>query len=163
MKEFLVIGQITKAHGLKGEVKVLSLTDDLKRFKKLKSVFIDGAEKNIEGCKLQGDRAILKIEGIDTVEATAKYKGKYLSIHRSEGIQLEEDEYYIADLIGCTVFDELGVELGNVYDVLATGSNDVYWVKNGKEEVLIPALGDIVISVDIESSKIIIKPVSEWM
>ena len=74
---------------------------------------------------------------------------------------MPEDSYYVADLIDCKVFDTEGEELGTVYDVIETGSNDVYWVK-GKKEVLIPALKEIVVKVDIENNEIIIKPVNVW-
>ena len=161
MKEFMSIGQITKPHGVKGEVKVFSLTDSLEEFTTLKKVYIDGVERKITSCKLQTDRAILKIEGIDSMDEAEKYRNKYLKIHREDAKELPEDSYYIADLIDCKVFDTEGEELGTVYDVIETGSNDVYWVK-GKKEVLIPALKDIVVKVDIENNEIIIKPVNVW-
>ncbi|ARC85678.1 16S rRNA processing protein RimM [Clostridium argentinense CDC 2741] len=161
MKEFMSIGQITKPHGVKGEVKVFSLTDSLEEFTALKKVYIDGVERKITSCKLQTDRAILKIEGIDSMDEAEKYRNKYLKIHREDAKELPEDSYYIADLIDCKVFDTEGEELGTVYDVIETGSNDVYWVK-GKKEVLIPALKDIVVKVDIENNEIIIKPVNVW-
>lgn len=161
MKEFMSIGQITKPHGVKGEVKVFSLTDSLEEFTALKKVYIDGMERKITSCKLQTDRAILKIEGIDSMDEAEKYRNKYLKIHREDAKELPEDSYYIADLIDCKVFDTEGEELGAVYDVIETGSNDVYWVK-GKKEVLIPALKDIVVKVDIENNEIIIKPVNVW-
>ncbi len=161
MKEFMSIGQITKPHGVKGEVKVFSLTDSLEEFTALKKVYIDGVERKITSCKLQTDRAILKIEGIDSMDEAEKYRNKYLKIHREDAKELPEDSYYIADLIDCKVFDTEGEELGTVYDVIETGSNDVYWVK-GKKEVLIPALKDIVVKVDIENNEIIIKPVNAW-
>lgn len=161
MKEFMSIGQITKPHGVKGEVKVFSLTDSLEEFTTLKKVYIDGVERKITSCKLQTDRAILKIEGIDSMDEAEKYRNKYLKIHREDAKELPEDSYYIADLIDCKVFDTEGEELGTVYDVIETGSNDVYWVK-GKKEVLIPALKDIVVKVDIGNNEIIIKPVNVW-
>jgi len=163
MEEFMSVGKIGKTHGLKGEVKVFSLNDDLERFKTLKSVYIDGQIRKVEGCKLQHDRGILKIEGIDSIEQAELYRNKFLMVKREDAVELEEDSYYVADLIGCFVYDDAGVELGKVFDVLHTPGNDVYWVKgNNKEEVLIPVLKDIVVSVDIESHKIVIKPVKEW-
>jgi 16S rRNA processing protein RimM len=84
-------------------------------------------------------------------------------IKREDADELPEDSYYIADLIGCAVVDTEGNDLGKVFDVIETGSNDVYWVKGeGKKEVLIPALKDIVVEVDIMNSKITIKPVNVW-
>lgn len=163
MKEFMSVGQISKPHGIRGEVKVISLMDSLEEFRGLKKVFIDGEIREITSVKLQNDRAILKIEGIDTVEMAERYRNKYLMINREAAKKLEEGTYYIADLIGCTVVDTEDKELGQVFDVIQTGSNDVYWVKGkGKEEVLIPALKDIVVSVDVENSKIVIKPVHVW-
>ncbi|MCM1991092.1 ribosome maturation factor RimM [Oceanirhabdus seepicola] len=162
--ETLVIGMITKAHGIRGEVKVMPLTDDLKRFKKLKTVLIDGKEVVVEGVKLQSTKAILKLEGFNKIEDTVVLRDKYISVNREEAVQLEEGEYYVADLIGCMVFDENGLQLGQIYDVISTGSNDVYWVKDDKKkDVLIPVLKEIVLSVDIASEKIIIKPIKEWM
>jgi len=161
MKDFMSVGQIGKTHGLKGEVKVFSLTDTLERFKKLKSVYIDGEIRKIEGCKLQADKAILKIEGIDSIEQAETYRNKYLMVKREDAVKLSEDSYYVADILECSVFEENGEELGKVFDVLNTPGNDVYWVK-GKKEVLIPVLKDIVVSVDIEKHIIIIKPVKEW-
>jgi len=162
MEKFLTVGQIINTHGLKGELKIYPLTDDLRRFRKLEKVFIDGTEKKVVWCKLQTDKVILKLEGIDSIEQAQKYKDKYLEIKREDAVPLEEGSYFVADLIGCTVYDTEGKNLGVVYDVLKTGSNDVYWIKEGKE-LLIPALRDIVLEVDVEHSKIVIKPVETWM
>ncbi|MEG0772293.1 ribosome maturation factor RimM [Clostridium sp.] len=163
MKEFMSVGQISKPHGIRGEVKVISLMDSLEDFRELDEVFIDEKRIKITEVKLQKDRAILKIEGIDTVEAAERYRNKYLMIKREDAKDLPEDTYYVADLIGCTVLDTDGKNLGKIYDVIQTGSNDVYWVKGeGKAEVLIPVLKDIVVNIDINSSEILIKPVNVW-
>ncbi|MBX4269371.1 ribosome maturation factor RimM [Clostridium estertheticum] len=162
MKDFMSVGTIGKTHGLKGEVKVFSLTDSLERFKKLKNVYIDGEIRKVEGCKLQADKAILKIEGIDTIEQAETYRNKYLMVKREDAVKLTKGSYYVADLLDCAVFEEgSDEELGKVFDVLNTPGNDVYWVK-GKEELLIPVLKNIVVSVDINKRIIIIKPVKEW-
>lgn len=162
MKDFMSVGQIGKTHGLKGEVKVFSLTDNLERFKKLKNVYIDGEIRKVEGCKLQADKVILKIEGIDSIEQAETYRNKYLMVKREDAIKLPVGSYYVADLLDCSVFEEGGEEeLGKVFDVLNTPGNDVYWVK-GNKEVLIPVLKNIVVSVDIDKCIIIIKPIKEW-
>ncbi|HAK41883.1 MAG TPA: 16S rRNA processing protein RimM [Clostridium sp.] len=163
MRELMSVGQITKPHGVRGEVKVFSLTDSLERFRELDRAYIDDKEVNITSVKLQKDRAILKIEGIDSIEEADLYRNKYLQVKREDAIKLPEGSYYVADLMDCYVYDTDGEELGKVYDVIATGSNDVYWVKSeGKEDVLIPVLKTIVEEVDIENNKIIIKPVKVW-
>lgn len=161
MEEIFKIGKIINTHGIKGEVKVYPLTDDVKKFKKLKNVLIDGKERTIVGVKFQKDRVILKIEGIDTMNDAETYKEKYIEIFRSSEPQLDEDTYYIVDLIGCDVFDTDDVELGKIFDVISTPSNDVYWIKEPKE-LLIPVLKDIVLDIDINNKKIVIKPVRQW-
>ncbi|ERI92889.1 16S rRNA processing protein RimM [Clostridiales bacterium oral taxon 876 str. F0540] len=161
MKEFMTVGQIINTHGVHGELKVYPLTDDIRRFRKLKKIFIDGIENSIAWCKLQNDKVIIKVEGIDSIEMAQKYKNKYIEIPRTEAVPLNEGEYFIADLIGCKVLDENGKELGSVYDVIQTPSNDVYWVK-GNTEILVPALKTIVSSIDVIRAEIVIKPVEVW-
>lgn len=161
MKKFLTIGEITKPHGIKGEVKVFPLTDDIQRFKKLKRVFIDGQEVRVSYVTVGHDRAILRLEGVDSVEEAEKLRKKLLVVPREEAVKLEEGAYFIEDLKDCTVYDEEGLELGKVAEVIQTGSNDVYWIKKPKE-LLIPAIRDVVLSVDVEAEKIIIKPVRVW-
>ena len=161
MKDILRVGKIVNTHGLRGEVKVIPLTDDPKRYNELDFVLIDGIERKIQGCKYQKDRVIVKIEGINTIEEAEKYKNKYMEIPREYAVPLEEDTYYIADIIGCTVFDTNGKDLCEVYDVIQTKNNDVYWIRKPKE-LLIPVLLEIVTDIDIENRKITIKPVGEW-
>ncbi|EEH98160.1 ribosome maturation factor RimM [Clostridium tertium] len=161
MRDILRVGKIVNTHGLKGEVKVIALTDDPKRYNDLDFVLIDGVERKIQGCKFQKDRVIVKIEGIDSIEEAEKYKNKYMEIPREYAVPLEEDTYYIADIIGCNVYDTEGKSLGEVYDVIQTKNNDVYWIRKPKE-LLIPVLLDIVTDIDVENRKITIKPVGEW-
>ena len=161
MRDILRVGKIVNTHGLKGEMKVMPLTDDPKRYNDLEFVLLDGKEVKIESRKYQKDRVILKLEGINSIEEVERLKNKYLEIPRDYAVELEEDTYFIADLIGCRVFDTEGKDLGEIYDVLQTKNNDVYWIKKPKE-LLIPVLLDIVLDINIEDRKITIKPVGEW-
>lgn len=161
MSEFLRVGKIVNTHGLKGEMKVMSLTEDPRRFDDLEYVLIDGVERKIQGCKYQKDRIIVKIEGVDTIEEAEKYKTKVMEIPREHAIELEEDCYFIADLIKCYVYDTNGKELGKIDEVIQTKSNDVYWIKSPKE-LLIPVILDVVLDIDIDNKRITIKPVGEW-
>lgn len=161
MKDILRVGKIVNTHGLRGEVKVIPLTDDPKRYNDLEFVLIDGVERKIQGVKYQKDRVIVKVEGINSIEEAEKYKNKYMEIPREYAVPLEEDSYYIADIIGCTVYDTNGKDLGKIFDVIQTKNNDVYWIKKPKE-LLIPVLLEIVTDIDVENKKITIKPVGEW-
>ncbi|MBM6836962.1 16S rRNA processing protein RimM, partial [Clostridium saudiense] len=147
MSELLKVGKIVNTHGLRGEVKVMALTDDPRRFDELEYVLIDGKEVKVEGCKYQKDRIIVKLEGIDKVEEAEKLKNKFMEIPRELAVELEDDCYFLADLRECTVFDTDGKEIGEVYDIIQTKNNDVYWIRKPKE-VLIPALQDIVTEIN---------------
>ena len=161
MEDRITIGEIINYHGLKGELKVYPLTDNITRFRKLKKVFIDNEERNIVWCKFQVDKVIFKIEGIDSIDEAIKYKHKYLEISRRDAVQLSEGSYFISDIIGCNVIDSNNIEIGKVIDILKTGSNDVYQVK-GTKDVLIPALKTIVEKIDIINKVIVIKPIEVW-
>lgn len=161
MREFITIGQIINTHGLNGELKVYPLTDDIRRFRKLKEVYINNGLRKIVWCKLQADKVILKVEGIDTIEEAQKLKNIYVEVKRENAVELTEGEFFIADIIGCTVYDENKIEIGTVFDVIQTPSNDVYWVK-GKNEILIPALKDIVLNISVDKKEVIIKPLEVW-
>ena len=162
MKQFISIGQIINSHGIHGELKVYPLTDDVRRFKSLKRVFIDNNEKKVVWCKFNNDKVILKIEGIETIEDALCLKNKYIDVLREDAVSLKEGTYYIADLIGCTVYDTDKKELGKISEVLQTGSNDVYWVKGNNGDLLVPALKSVVVSIDTEKEEVYIKPEVEW-
>lgn len=155
MEDFFRVGVISSMHGVHGEVKVFPTTDDVKRFKKLKEVLLDTGKERIplaiEGVKFFKQFAIIKFKGYNTIEAVQGYKGRELWIPREQALPLEEDEYYISDLIGLSVVSDMGEQLGELTDVLQTGANDVYVVKmtDGKE-ALFPAIAECVKCVDLE-------------
>ena len=161
MEDLLVVGQIINTHGLRGEMKVMPLTEDMRRFDYLEYVILKGKKGKVEGVKYFKDKVILKLEGINSIEEAEKLKRTYLEIEREDAIELEEDEYFIVDLVGCTVVDTEGFEYGKIKDVIQTPSNDVYWVQ-GKKEVLVPVLKDIVLDINMDEKLITIRPSGEW-
>jgi len=163
MVRYLKIGQIINTHGIKGEVKVYPLTDDPKRFDDLNFVFFKKGEEfekvNVEGVKYFKNLVILKLEGINDMNTAEKLKNIFIYIDRENAVKLPEDTYFIADLIGMTVYDiDSNQKLGTIISVFSTGSNDVYEIKleNGKI-ILIPAIKDVVKEVDIENAIMKIK------
>ena len=151
MEDLLQVGAITQTHGIRGEVKVFPLTDDVSRFKKGISLVLDlGREKRdleVESVKY----VILKFKGYDNINEIEKFVKKNLYVTRENAVKLKKDEYFIADLIGMTVIKEDGTELGSISDVLQTGANDVYVVALADGgEVLLPAIKDCILSVDME-------------
>lgn len=155
MEQFLQVGVISSTHGIRGEVKVFPTTDNAERFKTLKNVILDAGREQIsleiQNVKFFKQFVILKFKGIDNINDIEMYKGKSLLVSREDAVELEEDEYYIADLIGMKVLTDDGEE-GILSDVMETGANEVYVVDfNSLGEVLIPAIHDCILEVDVEN------------
>ena len=158
MEDMLRVGVITSPHGVRGEVKVFPTTDDAARFKTLKQVVLDTGKETIsleiEHVKFFQNMVILKFKGYDNINDIEKYRSKDLLIRREQAVELEEDEYFIADLIGLAVVTDAGEALGTVKDVMETGANDVYIVemKDGRE-LLLPAIGDCILDVNLDEGR----------
>lgn len=158
MEDFFQVGIITTAHGVHGEVKIYPTTDDAKRFKKLKTVYIDNGKKkelkNVTSVKFFKQFVIMKIEGIDTMDDALSYKNAKLLVERKDAVKCEKDEYFIADLIGILVYDDKGNKVGVLTEVYRTGANDVYEITTEEEKtVLLPAIKDCILSVDLKEGK----------
>ena len=158
MEELLQVGVITSTHGVRGEVKVFPTTDDPERFKTLKHVLLDtGREKKpleIQGVKFFKQFVILKFKGIDNINDIERYKRCPLLVERKDAVALEEDEYFIADMIGIQVVTEDDEPFGTLKDVMETGANDVYVIDTEEHgEVLVPAIRECILDVDIENQK----------
>ena len=161
MEDKLQVGVIASTHGVKGEVKVFPTTESASRFLELKNVSLDVGDGfldlEITGVKFFKQFAILKFKGIDSINGIEKYKGRGLFIDRKEGLFLEEDEYYTADLIGIKVRTENGEDFGILREILETGANDVYVVETDRYgQVLLPAIRECILNVDIEEGVMII-------
>lgn len=158
MEDLLKVGVITTTHGVWGEVKVYPTTEDAQRFQDLDYVLLDTGKDmrrlDIQRVKFFKNLAILKFQGIDNINDIEPYKGRDLWIPREEGLELEEDEYYIADLLDMEVYLEDGSKFGILKDVMETGANDVYVVQTAEgKEVLLPAIKDCILDVDVEQNK----------
>lgn len=161
MEDLLKVGVITTTHGVRGEVKVYPTTDEPERFLDLEYVLLDTGKElrrlDIKNVRFFKNLVILKFDGIDNINDIEKYKGKRLLVDREHAVKLKKDEYFIADMIGMHVFTEDGAEFGTLRDVLETGANDVYIIDttDGKE-VLVPAIKQCILNVDIEEQKMTI-------
>ena len=155
MTELYQVGAITQTHGIRGEVKVFPMTDDVSRFKNMKEQILDTGKEQIvlevTSARPQKNLVILKFKGIDNINDVEKYKGCGLFVTKENRVKCKKDEYFIADLIGLRAIDEEGEAFGTISDVIQTGANDVYVVttKQG-EEVMIPAIKDCILEVSVE-------------
>ena len=161
MEQLLQVGVITQTHGVHGEVKVFPTTDDPERFLDLEYVFLDtGREKKkltIQSVKFFKQFVILKFKGINNINDIEKYKRCSLLVDRENAVELEEDEYFIADMIGMNVLTEDGEIFGTLKDVIETGANDVYVINSKKHgEVLIPAIKECILDVNVKEGKMLV-------
>lgn len=155
MEQFFHVGTITSPHGVRGDLKVYPTTDDPERFLDLEKVILrkkaggSGEEtRKVSNVRFLKNMVILHLEGIPDRNTAELYRQCELYVPREEAVPLDEDEYYIADLIGMEVYREEG-RLGTLRDVMQTGANDVYVVDSPEYgEVLIPAIKACIINVD---------------
>ncbi|MCD7826502.1 MAG: ribosome maturation factor RimM [Clostridiaceae bacterium] len=160
MENFFRVGVFANTHGIHGEIKVFPTTDDPKRFEWLKKVYLDtGKEKiklEVSKVRFQKNMVLVKFQGIDNINDIEKYKGMDLLVDREDALPLDEDEYYLADIIGAEVFTEDGTSFGVLRDVLETGANLVYVVEHDGKEVLLPVIPDCVKQILVEEKKVIV-------
>ena len=161
MQEYFEIGQIVNHFGIKGMVKVMPYTDDITRFKDLKSVYVAIRQTQkqymIEEVKYHKNVVLLKFKGIDKVEDAENLRNGILKVERKDAAKLEEGSYYIADLIGMQVYTDEGNILGILEDIYNTGSNDIYVVKTeDHRQILLPAIKDVIKEISLEENKIVV-------
>ena len=155
LNPYLMIGEITKPQGVRGEVKVRPCTCDPDRFEGLETVYIekDGgyAPLRVAVNRIGGDAVFMNIEGVADRGAAEKLRGTLLYIDRAHAVELDEDSTFLCDLYGLRGVDDSGRELGRLTEVMQPGGNDVYVFKGPLGEVLVPALKSVVLKVDLEA------------
>ncbi len=152
------LGKIVKAVGIKGEVKLLSFSDDPHRFSKLNYLIIDENESKLENARVKDRQPIIKIEGIDDRNNAEESIGKLVYIWEKDLEELPPGQYYIKDLIGCIVIDEALGELGFVEDVLTDRPQQLYKVKSEKYgEILFPWVKEFIVEVELNEKRIVVK------
>jgi len=152
--ETVQVGKIVNTHGLKGEVKVFSFSDEPERFKLFKKVIVKQGsttvEYKIESVKVIKNTAVLQLTGILNIDMAESLKGSLVFVDEIDVPILPDDCFYVKDLIGCEIMDSEVGTLGVISDVVSTGSNDVYIVKRPeKADLLVPALKSVVKNVDL--------------
>ncbi len=156
----ILIGKISNVHGIKGEVKIYPYTDDLDNFCKRKILYSDSEltnEYKVVRARVHKNMIIAKLSGIDDVESALKLKNSDIYIDKSSLEKLDEDTYYIDDLIGMDVIDDENVIIGKITYVFNNGANDVYEVKTLSNDVIyLPAIHDVIKKIDIVANKMYI-------
>ena len=157
MNDKLKIGLIGKPHGIKGEMRVTPLTDDPARFKRLKKVIIKDKIYGVSGARVAADAVYLSLSGVTDRNAAELLRGEFLLVERSDALPLEENSYFIADIIGCKIVTETGEFLGDVKEV-TSAKTDYFTAINADGKTLrFPFLKDTLVKVDIPAKTITVK------
>lgn len=161
LKAFLETGKIVGTHGIRGTLRVQGWCDSSDFLQQFKYIYTDssGTEKyEIKTVKSHGNVILIDLKGIDTIEKAETLRNKVIYISRKD-VMLPEDRYFVADLIGCTVIDaDTEKRLGILTEVSETGANDVWHITEDGQEYLVPAIDEVIISVDVIAEKIVLRP-----
>jgi len=158
--DFMTIGQILAPWDTKGKLKVKVITDFPQRFAPSSTVYINRQPMTIDSTEWHKGEVIIKLNAVDSIEAARQLKRQPIEIHHSQLYSLPEGQYYHFQLIGLEVWTTQGELLGNITEVLTAKSNDNYVVKGNGGEVLIPAIEDVVKSIDLNKGCIVIEAIS---
>lgn len=161
---YLVLGEVLRPHGIRGELRIRLLTDYPERIAKLKTVYLaDKPEPEtvvpyeVQGMRMNGDYGLLRLKGITTREEADRLRALYLLVDLPNAVPLEEGEFYLYQLIGMKVETVEGEAIGTLVEVLETRANDVYIVDSPNYgEVLIPVTPETIVKTDVEAGKVIV-------
>lgn len=153
---FLVIGEVVKPHGVRGEIRVAPHTDDPQRFRLLERVFV-GREKpepvGVTAVRFHQGFVLLKLDGVTTRDAAEALRGVWLQVPEEDAIALEEDEYFLFELEGLQVFTDTDELLGELVEVIETKANNVFVVRGERGEVLLPDIDEVVQEIDFDHGR----------
>ncbi|HKX19175.1 MAG TPA: ribosome maturation factor RimM [bacterium] len=161
-----MVGEVTRPHGVRGAVRVLPITDFPERLLRLREVaLVQGGRVRtvaVESAEASGRFVVMKLAGVDTPDEAVSLRGATLEVPAAEAVPLPPGQFYIFQVVGLRARSPAGDALGEVVDVLRTGSNDVYVVRApGGAETLYPAVEGVIESIDLEAGEVVVRP-PEW-
>ena len=155
MQDYLHVGKIINVHGIRGEVKVLPLTDDPERFFSLDKVYVKKNDSfyplTVSKVRIHKNHILILFNEVFNRDQAEELKGYFMAIERKDAIKLSENQYFIGDLIGIEVYSIKNEKIGRIKDILQTGPTDIYVIQTEAKEILVPALKEIFREIDIEN------------
>lgn len=158
---YTLVGVITNTHGIKGNVKVFPYTFDVNRFEEYGHVYLGESKElvNINKVSYFKNLVILEFKEYSDINDVMKFKDSRIYIKSDDEAILPEGNYYLSDILGCSIYNEAKEFLGTVKEIVQGASNDVYIVESDSLRGLIPAVNEFIINVDIDKKEIIISPI----
>lgn len=163
LRDLVAVGRIGSTHGVRGQLRLHSYSGNLETLQSAKQITLKLAggelrQYRLERAVLHSSRILLTIKDINDIDAASQLTGSELLVRQDQLPETDDNEYYWKDLIGLSVATKEGVHLGKLTQIMETGANDVYLVKDGRREYLIPAIADVIHAVDLASGTMIITP-----
>lgn len=157
-QDTLLVGEVARPQGIRGELKVKPYTDDASRFLDIRTVLTDdGRTVQVLSARVQGDLVYLRLEGVSDRNEAERWRGRKLYVRREDAVPLGPDQWFIADLLDCRVEDDAGTPLGRLTDVLQNGAVDVFVITSEKGDTLVPARKALIERVDIDAGVIVVR------
>jgi len=161
--ELVLLGKVAATHGIRGQLAVVSFSGEFSTILSLPAVLLKGPENRMESFEVERaavhrNRVLLTLKGFTNINEVLHLVGREFFARRDQLPPLDEGEFYWCDLIGLSVTTDEGETLGRIAEIIDTGSNDVYVVRGGAKEYLIPALEDIVVNVDLDQGIMTVSP-----
>ena len=157
---YLLLGEIVRPQGIRGEVKVKHYTDDPYRFEELETVFFKRGNEyqpvGVTGARVQKDDVYLTLEGVEDRNEAEKLRGMELWVDRENAVELDEDSVFIADILGAKAYDTKGNEIGTLKDVLTPGGVDVFVFDTPRGTLMTPALKTVLLTLDADNGRIVL-------
>ncbi len=155
---FLIIARVLKPWGVRGEIKCEILTEFPDRFASLRTVYVgdDAKSFSVERAHLHSGSVLLKLQGIDTPEVAEKLRDELVQVAVEDAVELPQGKVYLYQLLGMKVRTVEGQPLGQITDILDTGANDVYVVKDDEREILLPAIPDVIREINLETGEMVV-------
>ena len=163
LDDLILLGKVTGTHGIKGELRVVCYSGEYDTLSGLRTFFLRGERGEVQefsvlGLRLHGGKALVRLKGYDDINAVSGLLGRELLVRRDQLPELEDGEYYWYDLLGLRVSTVAGEELGTLAEIIDTGSNDVYVVRGGSREYLLPATEEVIREIDLTARTMTISP-----
>jgi 16S rRNA processing protein RimM len=161
--KWILIGKVTGTHGIRGQLRIASFSGEPESIIPHRTLYFQRPAEELEsfevaGSSVHGKKVLVSLKSLDDINKLEFLVGSDIYVERKQLPDLADGEYYWCDLIGLKVFTVKGEYIGEVSDIMATGSNDIYVVRNEGKEFLIPAIEDVVVKIDLDESEVIIDP-----
>lgn len=154
LKDKIIIGKIFGVHGIRGDIKVYPLTDDINRYKELKEVYIENTEYSISSVRMHKKNILMKLNNIDTRNDAEKLKDKYIEIDRDDAVKLNDGEFFIEDLKGLRAVDKDKNQMGIMKDVIDTAAIDIYVFDIDGQEMMLTAMKENILEINLKEGYI---------